>query len=174
MSICVTNPNAICVPNADALYAASRGAAVAKRRPGGAIAAVIRRWPTVVGILAAGVTVAALTPLPEPTRTWVTAGWLLVAAVVYLAWGAARRELGQRRWLTAQTYGVLSFAAVAIAAVAVDVAEAPHVLAAGWLAHAIWDAVHHHHGRVVSRWYAEACLAVDLCVAAVLLTVGFL
>jgi hypothetical protein len=125
-----------------------------------------------VGVVVTGVSLAVLAPLPEPARTWVTAWWLLLAAVVYLAWGTARGELGQRRWLTAQTAGVLGFAAVAIAAVAVDLADASRVLAAGWIAHAGWDAVHHHHDRVVPRWYAEACMVVDLCLAALLLTVG--
>lgn len=172
MSICVTNPNAICVPNADTVHLRSREPGAAKAGSTGPIGAIVRRWPTAVGIVATGVSLAALAVVPEPARTWVTAWWLLVAAVIYLAWGTARGELGQRRWLTAQTVGVLGFAAVAITAVVVEVAQAPQVLAAGWIAHALWDVVHHHHGRVVPRWYAEACMVVDLCLAAVLLTVG--
>jgi hypothetical protein len=97
---------------------------------------------------------------------------VLLAAVIYLTWGTARGDLGDRRWLSAQTAAVLGFGAVAIAAVAVDPAVARYVLAAGWLAHAAWDVVHHHAGRVVPRWYAEACMVTDLLLATVLLTVG--
>jgi hypothetical protein len=67
---------------------------------------------------------------------------------------------------------VLGFGAVAIAAVAAAPAAAPYVLAAGWLAHAAWDVVHHRIGRVVPRWYAETCLVADLSIATALLTVG--
>lgn len=156
MSICLTHPHAV-KPHVDA---------------DGPFQPLVRRWPTAVGVVATGVSLSALAPLPEPVRTWVTAWWLLVAAVVYLAWGSARRQLGQRRWLTAQTAGVLAFAGIAIAAVAADLDTARYVLAAGWIAHAAWDLVHHHHDRVVPRWYAEACMVVDLCLATLLLTVG--
>jgi hypothetical protein len=67
---------------------------------------------------------------------------------------------------------VLGFGAVAIAAVAAAPAAAPYVLAAGWLAHAAWDVVHHRADRVVPRWYAETCMVADVLLAVVLLTVG--
>ena len=51
---------------------------------------------------------------------------------------------------------------------------ARYVLAAGWLAHATWDVVHHRLGRVVPHWYAETCLVADLTIATALLTVGYL
>lgn len=133
---------------------------------------LLRRWPTGVGLVLAVASVAAMTLLPEPARPWVGAWWVLTAAVVYLSWGSARGDLGERRWLTAETAGVLVFGAAALAVVAVDLASAAHVMAAGWLAHALWDVAHHRADRVVPRWYAEACLATDLTVAASLLTIG--
>jgi hypothetical protein len=133
---------------------------------------LLRRWPTGLGLALAVASVAAMALLPEAARPWVGAWWVLTAAVVYLSWGTARAELGERRWLTAQTVGVLAFGAVAIAVVAVDVSSAAYVMAAGWLSHALWDVVHHRADRVVPRWYAEACLATDLTVAASLLTIG--
>lgn len=133
---------------------------------------LLRRWPTGVGLVLAVSSVAAMTLLPEPARPWVGAWWVLTAAVVYLSWGTARGELAERRWLTAETAGVLAFGAVALAVVAVDLSSPAHVLAAGWLAHALWDVVHHRADKVVPRWYAEACLATDLTVAASLLTIG--
>lgn len=133
---------------------------------------LVRRWPTGLGLVLAVASVAAMALLPEPARPWVGAWWVLTAAVVYLSWGTAHGELGERRWLAAQTAGVLAFGAVAIAVVAVDLSSAAYVMAAGWLAHALWDLVHHRADKVVPRWYAEACMATDLTVAASLVTIG--
>jgi hypothetical protein len=145
--------------------------ATARRRPGlsGALA---RRWPTGVAFVATAASLTLLSPLPDQVQTWVSAWCVLLAAVIYLTWGTARGELGSRALLTAQTTAVLGFGAVAIAAVAVEPAVARYVLAAGWLAHAAWDVVHHRIGRVVPRWYAETCLVADLLLATALLTVG--
>jgi hypothetical protein len=116
-------------------------------------------------------------PLPDRLQGWLAAFGVLTAAVIYLTWGTARGELTDRRWLTAQTAAVLAFGAVAITAAAVMVVTpdaARYLLAAAWLAHAGWDAVHHRAGRVVPRWYAEACLACDVLLATALLLVGAL
>jgi hypothetical protein len=134
--------------------------------------ALVRRWPTGLGIAATTAGLALISPLPDRLQTEVSAWGVLTAAVIYLTWGTARGELGARRWLTAQTAAVLGFGAIAIAAAAADPAAARYVLAAGWLAHAAWDVAHHRADRVVPRWYAELCLVCDLLVAAALLTVG--
>jgi hypothetical protein len=139
--------------------------------PAGALA---RRWPTGVGLGAALAGLAVVAPLPEQVQTWISAWCVLLAAVIYLTWGTARGDLGDRRLLSAQTAAVLGFGALAIATVVVDPGAARYVLAAGWLAHATWDVAHHRLGRVVPRWYAETCLVADLSIAAVLLTVGLL
>ena len=138
------------------------------RRPG----PLARRWPTGVGLGAAVAGLALVSPLPAQLQIWISAWSVLLAAVIYLTWGTARGDLGDRRWLSAQTAAVLGFGAVAITAVAVDPAAARYVLAAGWLAHAAWDVVHHRAGRVVPRWYAETCMVADLLLATALLTVG--
>ena len=140
----------------------------------GVAAAVRRRWPSAVGAAAALASVALVLPLSEPVRAGVAAWSLLVAAVVYLTWGTARGDLGHRRWLAAQTASVVAFGAIALVTVAVDPAVGRYVLAAGWLGHAAWDVFHHRADRVVPRWYAESCMVIDLSVAAVLLTVGFI
>jgi hypothetical protein len=134
--------------------------------------ALSRRWPAGVGITAAAAGLALTAPLPEQVQLWISAWCLLLAAVVYLTWGTARGELGDRRLLSAQAAAVLGFGAVAIATVAVDPVAARYLLAAGWITHAIWDVAHHRIGRVVPRWYAETCLVADLYLATVLLTVG--
>ena len=131
-----------------------------------------RRWPTGVAFVATAASLTLVSPLPEQVQVWTNAWCVLLAAVIYLTWGTARGELAARRWLTAQTTGVLAFGAIAITAAAVDPDAARYVLAAGWTTHAAWDALHHRLGRVVPRWYAETCLVADLCLATVLLTVG--
>ncbi|WP_448640900.1 hypothetical protein [Geodermatophilus sp. URMC 63] len=142
------------------------------RRALGLSGALSRRWPTALGAVGAANSFVLVAQLPQPAQAWFSGWSVLLAAVVYLTWGTARGDLGNRRLLTAQTAAVLGFGAVAIAAVAVDFDVARFVLAAGWLAHAAWDVAHHRLGRVVPRWYAETCLVADLTIAAALLTVG--
>ena len=133
-----------------------------------------RRWPTVAGLAAAGASALALIPLPQTGRAWAGAWTLLLAAVIYLSWGAARGDLRPARWLAAQAGAVLVFGGVALTTLTVDQHQARFVLAAGWVCHAGWDAVHHRANRVVPRWWAEACAVVDLSVATVLLTTNFM
>ena len=147
---------------------------VATRPRGGLRGALARRWPAALGLVAAVNSLVVLARFPAPAQVWVSAWCVLLAAVIYLTWGTARDDLDDRRLLTAQTAAVLGFGAVALTAVAVDPNAARYVLAAGWLAHAAWDVVHHRLGRVVPRWYAETCLVADLTLAAALLTVGLL
>jgi hypothetical protein len=144
----------------------------APRRRVGLPGALARRWPAALGAVAAINSLVLLARFPAPVQIWVSAWCVLLAALVYLTWGTARGDLGDRRLLSAQTAAALGFGAVAMAAVAVDPIAARYVLAAGWLAHAGWDVAHHRIGRVVPRWYAETCLVADLVLAAALLTVG--
>ena len=142
------------------------------RRAAGVRGPLARRWPTALGAVAAVNSFVLVARLPEQAQAWISAWCVLLAAVIYLTWGTASGDLGDRRLLTAQTAAVLGFGAVALAATAVDLDVARYVLAAGWLAHAAWDVAHHRLGRVVPRWYAETCLVADLTIAAALLTVG--
>ncbi|WP_460932684.1 hypothetical protein [Phycicoccus ginsengisoli] len=148
--------------------------ASATRHRSGLYSLLGRRWPTAVGLGAAAASVIALLPLPHTARAWAGAWTLLLAAVIYLTWGAVRGDLRPARWLAAQAGAVLVLGAVALSTLTVDQHQARFVLAAGWIAHAAWDAVHHRANRVVPRWYAEACAVVDLSVAAVLLTANFI
>lgn len=113
-------------------------------------------------------TLTLLAPLPDRIYTAVTAWSVLLAAVIYLIWGALRRNLTSG-WLWLQTAGVLAYGALAVTAITVDGTLARYLLAAGWLAHAVWDAFHHHADRVVPRWYAEACMTSDVIIAAALI-----
>jgi hypothetical protein len=135
--------------------------------------ALPRRWPTALGVVAAVNSFVLLARFPSAVQLWVSAWCVLLAAVIYLTWGTARGDLGDRGLLIAQTAAVLGFGAIAVAAAAVHPDAARYVLAGGWLAHAMWDVVHHRLGRVVPRWYAETCFVADLTIATALLTVGF-
>ncbi len=136
--------------------------------------ALRRRWPTALAVAATAASLALVSPLPAHAQTWVSAWGVLTAAVIYLAWGTTRGDLAARRWLSLETAGVLAFGALAISSTATGPDAARYVLAAGWLGHAAWDAVHHHADRVVPRWYAELCMICDLIVAASLLLIGTL
>jgi hypothetical protein len=134
-----------------------------------------RRWPTGLGLAATAAASIVVTALPDGFTLPVSAWSVLLAAVIYLVWGVTRDQLTPaaggrgRRLLTAQTCAVLGFGAAAVAALAVDRSRGTYLLAAAWLCHAAWDVAHHRMHAVVPRWYAEACLASDLVVAAYLL-----
>lgn len=134
--------------------------------------AVARRWPTGVAIVGTAACLAVWAPLPHLAQICVGAWCVLLAAVIYLTWGTACGDLARRPLLRAETAGVLGFGAVAIAGVAAAPSAGRFILAAGWLGHAAWDAVHHRADRVVPRWYAETCLVSDLIIAAALLAAG--
>ena len=137
--------------------------------------AVARRWPTALGAAVATAGLATFAALPHQAKLDLTGWSVLLAAVVYLTWGTVRGDLHHGRGLlTAQTAAVLSFGALAVIAAALDPAPARYLLAAGWLAHAGWDVVHHRLNRVVPRWYAETCLVIDITFALALVATGWL
>jgi hypothetical protein len=76
---------------------------------------------------------------------------------------------GRRSVLLVQTGELLGFSALAALAVQRD---SPGLLGASWLAHVIWDALH-HRGRGPTRvpsWYPALCIGYDVAVATPLLT----
>ncbi|MFC9973304.1 hypothetical protein ACFVH6_20665 [Spirillospora sp. NPDC127200] len=96
--------------------------------------------------------------------------WTLpVLALIYLAFGAIRGELRARGVLSAQVAALAVLTALALVSLVVSPDLGRYLVAAGWLAHAAWDAVHHRSGKVVPRAYALFCVVVDLMVAAVLI-----
>ncbi|GAA4926788.1 hypothetical protein GCM10023237_55510 [Streptomyces coeruleoprunus] len=131
------------------------------RRASGVLRLLAHRWPT---WLALALVVATFGD-GAPSRTFL-AGLLAVMPLFYLGFGALRGELRRPRVLALQAAGLVAFAAAALAALAVDRAAGHYVLAAGWLAHAVWDFFHHRAGRVVPRAWSEWCCVVDLFGAA--------
>ena len=132
-------------------------------------ASLRRRWPTALGLGATAVTLPLVLRLPATLSVTVSAWSVLLAGVIYLAWGSARGDLTSARRLAAQTAAVLVLGAAAVAAAALEQKQALYLLAAAWFGHALWDLVHHRLNAVVPRWYAETCLASDLLVTAGLL-----
>jgi hypothetical protein len=122
---------------------------------------VVHRWPAALGVVAA---VVFFGDRPESiiSFAWVLAGM----PVAYLLFGVARGELRGRRALVVQVAGLLAFAAVVAAVLAIGGDLGRYLLAAGWLAHGVWDVVHHRSGRVVPRQWAEWCGVVDILGAA--------
>ncbi len=115
-----------------------------------------RRRPTVLALVLAVATFADGLP-PTPFL----AALLVVMPLCYLAFGAVRGELGDRRALTVQTTGLVVFCAWAAAVLLAGGRTALYVVAAGWFAHALWDLRHHRTGRIVPRAWSEWCGVVD-------------
>jgi hypothetical protein len=126
------------------------------------VAVLQRRWATLAGIAAVSILWAAgvLEDIAEG---------LVVAAVIYWVWGAARGQLWQPRWLTLETAGVLGFGAVMLLALSLEPPHDGHLMAAGWLGHTVWDVAHYRADRIVPRWWAESCAVADILIAAALL-----
>jgi hypothetical protein len=119
------------------------------------------RWPTLAGLLT--VPVLLLIGLFDDFVEGV-----VVAAVLYLAWGVLRRRPGQGRWVAWQVPGVLLYGAITFWALSLDHPQLQYALAVGWLLHAAWDVVHFRADRVVPRWWSEWCIALDVLLAVVL------
>ena len=120
------------------------------------------RWPTAAGI--ATVPVLLVLGILDDVVEGV-----VVAAVLYLAWGVLRRRPGQGGWVLWQVPGVLVFGAITVWALSLEHPQLQYALAVGWLGHAAWDVVHFRANRVVPRWWSEWCIALDVLLAVVLL-----
>lgn len=108
-----------------------------------------------------------------PTRRGdLAAAGLVTAAVIY---PAARRGHRGSRPAVHELGGVLAAAALGGAARArgkdrPDALRYRELVAAGWVAHALFDAVHHAGpGGRLPRWYPALCAGYDVAQAAALL-----
>ena len=128
-------------------------------------AALDRRWSAWV-VLLAGLLLAFFIP---STSEVVPSVVLLVAALVFLALGVARGQLGKPAGLPLQTAGMLAFGSTALVALYVDQNLGGKLVAIAILGHAAWDAYHFLRNRVVSRSYAEFCAVLDLLLGAAIL-----
>jgi hypothetical protein len=128
-------------------------------------AALGRRW-SAWAVLLAGLLLAFFIP---STSEVVPSVILLVAALVFLALGVARGQLGKPAGLPLQTAGVLAFGSIALVALYVDQNLGGTLVAIALIGHATWDAYHFLRNRVVSRSYAEFCAVLDLLLGVAIL-----
>jgi hypothetical protein len=87
--------------------------------------------------------------------------FLVVVALAFVLWGAARGQMWPPGALMLETAGMVIFATIALAALSVDQDLGRYLVAAGWLGHAAWDFAHLRADKVVSRSFAEWCAVVD-------------
>jgi hypothetical protein len=98
-------------------------------------------------------------------QSWVNPTVVILAVASAIAVVGFRRPAG-RAELLLQTGGLVLFGGLALVGLVVAPEIARYVLAAGWLGHGLWDAVHLRRDAVVSRSYAEWCLVLDILIAA--------
>lgn len=126
------------------------------------IVAKLRRrgatWPTLVALFAVTSGLMAQDAVAPST---VFAGMTLAV----LVWSVADRQLFRSGEFQLQTIGVAGFGVVALVGLTVDADLARYVVAAGWLAHGVWDFVHLWRDKVVPRSYAEWCGILDILIA---------
>ncbi|WP_433330324.1 hypothetical protein [Spirillospora sp. CA-294931] len=120
----------------------------------GPVAALVRRWPAGLAVL---MTVEGWTNPGVPPALL-----LLALPGAYLLIGNVRRTLGDPRDLAIQIGGLVAYAGLALAALAVDETTSVWLIAGGWIVHGVWDVVHHRLDRVVPRGYAEWCALYDV------------
>lgn len=99
--------------------------------------------------------------------TWVLLGLAGLLLVYGLMTGAMRPGGG----LPLQTIAMIAFGAVAAIALISNAVVGAYLVAAGLLAHAIWDVHHHRANKVVSRSLAEFCFVLDTLLALVIVIV---
>ncbi|MEV3922628.1 hypothetical protein [Actinomadura coerulea] len=118
-------------------------------------------WPVVGSMVVAMVVIGVQDAVP-------LSAVIAATALVLLVWEAVAGAPDGRAVFGAQAAGMVGFGAVALAGLAVDPDLGRYLVAAGWLLHGVWDAVHLKLDKVVSRSYAEACGVLDVAVAAML------
>ncbi|WP_051806702.1 hypothetical protein [Streptomyces sp. NRRL F-2664] len=126
---------------------------------------LVHRWPTL-----AAVALVIATFVDGIPPAGLLAGLLAIMPVCYLLFGAFRGELRDVRILAVQCAGLVGFAAVAALSLALDPSAGLRAVAVGWLAHGVWDIVHHRAGRVVPKAWSEWCAVVDVGGALAILT----
>ena len=126
-----------------------------------------RGWVMVVGCggIVAAATCALSAILSDSAAFGFFAILLGMIGSVYL--GFALND-GRMHALGAEYVGMVVFGAAAVAALSEDSAE---LLAAGYVGHALWDAVHHGRGLDTEMpwWYVPLCLSYDTVVAGYIL-----
>ena len=98
--------------------------------------------------------------LDDSEQTAVAGAGLAAIAGVYLGFAVAD---GRTSAIAIQVVSLLAFVIVAYIGITEDSLA---LIGAGWIAHGVWDAIHHeHHGPTeVKTWYPPFCATADLVV----------
>lgn len=124
------------------------------------VGAVGRRswtWPVLVVVIALFVLLK-MQGRVEPV------GVLAGIALAGVLWGTVHGRL-RRPSFVLQVIGLVAFGALAVTALLVPYDLGRYVVAAGWLAHGLWDFAHHRANSVIRRSGAEWCGVVDVLIA---------
>jgi hypothetical protein len=120
-----------------------------------------RHWRAMLaGFVLASLGGVAALGLDDSESGIVAGAGLAAVAGVYVGFAVAD---GRTSAIAVQSAALLVFVAVA----AVGIVEGSNALiGAGWIAHGVWDAIHHeHHGPTeVKTWYPPFCATADLVV----------
>jgi hypothetical protein len=116
-------------------------------------------WP-VIAVLLPATLVLLEVDLVDPTVLF------SATALVVLAWSVVDGQLRRSGVFRVQALGMVGFGALALVGLAVDPELGLWLVAAGWLAHGIWDFVYLKLDKVVARSYAEWCGVLDVLIAA--------
>lgn len=127
---------------------------------------ILAHWPAALGLVLAFDNLISPKPLPIAT--------MLILPLGYLVIGAIRRALHPRRVLLAQLGGLAAYLLLVGAALLADPVLAQVLVGFGWLAHAGWDLWHYRRRLVVWRFYAEACLVIDVIIGVTVIIAAFL
>lgn len=122
----------------------------------GPVAAVLRRWPTALALVATVDNLIDPRPLPVYSMMVLPLGYLLI--------GSVRRTLRPRRVLGWQLTALAGYAVLLLAALVATPQASQMLVGAGWIFHAGWDLWHHRRNLVVPRPFAEWCAVVDLII----------
>jgi hypothetical protein len=110
-----------------------------------------------------------------PSRAgWVgvDATWVLLGlAGLFIGYGLVRGAHHPASGLPLQTIAMLAFGGAAAIALQVNETVGAYLVAAGLLAHALWDVYHHRANKVVARSMAEFCFVLDTLLAAAIVIV---
>jgi hypothetical protein len=117
-----------------------------------------------IGILAAGLTIAIVLSLKLEREKQIYAIVLIIAALIYIAFSFNSQEW---QWMLIESVGALIFSTMAV----LGLKFSPLWLVAGWVTHPIWDVSLHqiHPTAFVPSWYPIVCLGYDCVIAIYLL-----
>ncbi|MEV4628177.1 hypothetical protein AB0J90_18040 [Micromonospora sp. NPDC049523] len=118
-------------------------------------------WPVLYALVAAVVVLRLFDFDPWPV--------LAVVAVLVVAVGLVRGQLRRPGLYALQSPAALGFIALGLAALYVPADIGRYLVAAGLLAHAVWDGIHWRANKIVARSFAEWCGVLDLVVGLAIL-----